>query len=148
MCFSFQVFRTRLLFVPLLPYFKSKAGGYSTYIQGNIQRPTEDKTKIKPSRVRIRKCTCRWWGEEVGIIGKKGEKARPFLLYTCRYWIVCTIAYGTCRGWIARLEPIDACINGRHHKSVDRKRSALEDCTSTRRKKLNRFETTRSGNFE
>lgn len=55
MCFSFQAFRTRSLsFFRSPSYFKSKAGGYSTYIQGNI-RPTEDKTKIKASRVRGRK---------------------------------------------------------------------------------------------
>lgn len=81
--FKFSM-RTRLLsffFCSPPPYFKSKAGGYSTYIQGNI-RPTEDKTKIKPSRVRGRKKVhVSMVGEEVGIIGKKGEKASLFLAY-------------------------------------------------------------------
>lgn len=83
--FLFQVFDANeiafLFFCSPPPYFKSKAGGYSTYIQGNI-RPTEDKTKIKPSRVRGRKKVhVSMVGEEVGIIGKKGEKASLFLAY-------------------------------------------------------------------
>lgn len=59
--FFFQVFsmQTRLLsfFAPLLPYFESKAGGYSTCVrQGNTQGPVKTKQKSK----RARKCTCRW----------------------------------------------------------------------------------------